>query len=445
MAASDMRNRRHVQLLLTWSTNAAHPVSLDRSPYRVLSAGPAEPRFFSELVTAPPPPFSSRLGTGGVPSFYSYCMLFTYRCVSGSILVVCVITGGEGALLAAAGSVIGIGNDIGGSIRIPAFINGVFGHKPTAGSLVDMASARLLKDVITSKTKTDVFLNVVPCVMAGVLSNRGQFPEPTGQLEHYLTAGPMCRYAEDLELVLRCLAGSQWSAKLGLDLPVSLADLKVFYMEGDGGNPCVSPLHPDVRSGLLKVLKYFEVKVGVRPEPVDLDLRHAAQIWGHKMLAGTKTDCASVLGGSGTYHAGWELARWIVGKSNHTFPAVGAGVVEAIEKRRIKKREYLFKKYDRLERQFQDMLKENCIFLFPTLPEPAPYHNRPLFQMHNCNFLGLFNVLGLPVTQCPVGLSGEGLPVGVQVVAGKLQDRLTLAVARRLEEEFGGWIDPSAP
>ncbi|UYV83993.1 hypothetical protein LAZ67_X000844 [Cordylochernes scorpioides] len=25
MAASDMRNRRHVQMLLTWSTNAAHP------------------------------------------------------------------------------------------------------------------------------------------------------------------------------------------------------------------------------------------------------------------------------------------------------------------------------------------------------------------------------------------------------------------------------------
>ncbi|UYV81354.1 hypothetical protein LAZ67_20000904 [Cordylochernes scorpioides] len=29
MASSDMRNRRHVQPLLTWSTNAAHPVSLD--------------------------------------------------------------------------------------------------------------------------------------------------------------------------------------------------------------------------------------------------------------------------------------------------------------------------------------------------------------------------------------------------------------------------------
>ncbi|UYV76992.1 Transposase [Cordylochernes scorpioides] len=32
MAASDMRNRRHVQPLLTWSTNTAHPVSLDQEP-----------------------------------------------------------------------------------------------------------------------------------------------------------------------------------------------------------------------------------------------------------------------------------------------------------------------------------------------------------------------------------------------------------------------------
>ncbi|UYV82985.1 hypothetical protein LAZ67_22001629 [Cordylochernes scorpioides] len=29
MATSDMRNRCHVQPLLTWSTNTAHPISLD--------------------------------------------------------------------------------------------------------------------------------------------------------------------------------------------------------------------------------------------------------------------------------------------------------------------------------------------------------------------------------------------------------------------------------
>lgn len=42
-------------------------------------------------------------------------------------------SGGEGSILGAAGSVIGIGSDIGGSIRMPCFFNGIFGHKTTPG------------------------------------------------------------------------------------------------------------------------------------------------------------------------------------------------------------------------------------------------------------------------------------------------------------------------
>lgn len=53
-------------------------------------------------------------------------------------------------------------------------------------------------------------------------------------------------------------------------------------------------------------------------------------------------------------------------------------------------------------------------------------------------------MLGLPVTQCPLGVGEEGLPLGVQVVAGKLQDHLTLGVALHLEKTFGGWKDPGA-
>lgn len=52
---------------------------------------------------------------------------------SCSSCVLCPPAGGEGSLLAAAGSVIGVGSDIGGSIRIPAFFNGIFGHKTTPG------------------------------------------------------------------------------------------------------------------------------------------------------------------------------------------------------------------------------------------------------------------------------------------------------------------------
>lgn len=41
-------------------------------------------------------------------------------------------TGGEGALLALRGSILGTGTDIAGSIRIPALCNGIYGFKPTS-------------------------------------------------------------------------------------------------------------------------------------------------------------------------------------------------------------------------------------------------------------------------------------------------------------------------
>ena len=44
-------------------------------------------------------------------------------------------SGGEGAAVAARVSPIGIGNDMAGSIRIPAAFNGVFGFMPSADRL----------------------------------------------------------------------------------------------------------------------------------------------------------------------------------------------------------------------------------------------------------------------------------------------------------------------
>ncbi|KAL8590442.1 hypothetical protein ACOMHN_011655 [Nucella lapillus] len=53
-------------------------------------------------------------------------------------------SGGEGALLAAGGSVVGLGSDIGGSVRIPANMCGVYTLKPTAERIISRGHKPLL-------------------------------------------------------------------------------------------------------------------------------------------------------------------------------------------------------------------------------------------------------------------------------------------------------------
>ena len=42
-------------------------------------------------------------------------------------------SGGAGCIVSAAGVPFAIGADVGGSIRLPSFMNGIFGHKTTPG------------------------------------------------------------------------------------------------------------------------------------------------------------------------------------------------------------------------------------------------------------------------------------------------------------------------
>ena len=66
----------------------------------------------------------------------------------------------------------------------------------------------------------------------------------------------------------------------------------------------------------------------------------------------------------------------------------------------------------------------------------------PLLTPIDFSYTAIWNALELPVTQVPLGLDRQGLPLGVQVVGQPCTDHLTMSVALALEADLGGWVPP---
>lgn len=313
-------------------------------------------------------------------------------------------------MLAAAGSPMGIGSDIGGSIRMPAFFNGIFGHKPSPF--------------------------VVPI--------DGVWPKITGDAKLFaLALGPMCRHACDLAPMLKVLAGDKANV-LRLDDPVDLSRLRYFYQMDDGGGNAVLPVEYDIRSGMEGVMNHIENEIGVRPKSIKLhSLKNSIPLWLANLLDDDDIPFECKLANfNGQINPYAELLKRIVGVSNHTVPGLlfaiqmNFGIQNGSGEHRL-----LIKERDALLDEFRAMLGDDGVFIYPTHPTVAPYHNEGLFKANNCGYTGIFSVLGLPCTAVPLGIGQtEGLPIGLQVVANRNQDRLCLAVASELERVFGGWV-----
>uniref|UniRef100_A0AAZ3P250 Amidase domain-containing protein n=1 Tax=Oncorhynchus tshawytscha TaxID=74940 RepID=A0AAZ3P250_ONCTS len=320
-------------------------------------------------------------------------------------------SGGEGSILGGGGSVIGVGSDVGGSIRIPAFFNGIFGHKPTSG----------------------------------VVSNVGQFPPASGQQPGFLCTGPMCRYAQDLLPMLRVMGGAN-ADRLSLSSEVDLKRLRFFSVPHDGGSPLVSPVDQQL---VLAQRRRLEADLGVKVQQLKIpQLKYSFQIWSAMMGApGRMERCPTSFAELMSDHGKkvwplWEMAKWTVGLSKHTVAAIGLVLVEMFQ--RSQPTQFILQQKESLQKDLEELLGTDGVLLYPSHPHLAPKHHHPLFTPFNFSYTGIFNILGLPVTQCPLGLSAEGLPLGLQLVVGKQQDRLSLATAVFLEKTFGGWRDPGS-
>lgn len=318
-------------------------------------------------------------------------------------------SGGEGAIVGSGASPMGLGADIGGSIRLPAFFCGAFGHKPTGG--------------------------LVP--------GTGQFPLAENEALRFLTTGPITRRAEDLYPFLRAIAGPDGedegcvAYELGDPDVVDLAGMPVLDIR-DNGAVRVSA---ELQTAQARVASHLQRRGAVVRHTRVRSLRRSFEIWSAMLNNASSTSFSELLGNGRPIAAGRELLRWGVGRSAHTFPALGLAAVESfplVNGRRAAQLADL----GRSLRDELEALMGDGVMLYPSYATVAPQHGRAILTPWQWVYTAIINVLELPATQVPLGLNPAGIPLGVQVIGRRGNDHVTIAVARELERAFGGWSPP---
>ena len=316
-------------------------------------------------------------------------------------------SGGEGALIAAGASPIGLGSDVGGSIRIPSAFCGIPGHKPTGG--------------------------LVP--------NTGQYPRTSGAAGRFLVTGPMGRRIGDLTAMLRVIAGpdgideSCASMEWELPGPLDLRDVTVLPIPSPGG----LRIRPEMQAAVVDAARVLEARGARIVERKFAGLKRGFQIWAGTLSEASDESYDTILGGGEPTPIITELFKVPFGRSRHSYPAALIGSVEKITHRFAKGLAKYVETGQALQAELEEALGPRGILLYPPYSRPAPRHHWAFATPFDAACTALFNIMEFPVTQCPIRLSKKGLPIGVQVIGARGQDGLTLAVSEALEAEFGGW------
>ncbi len=319
-------------------------------------------------------------------------------------------SGGEGAIVGAGGSPFGLASDVGGSIRMPAFFNGVFGHKPSGG--------------------------MVPV--------SGQFPVPEAQGAPFLATGPIARHAVDLYPLLKTIAGPDAGdlscEEFDLKDPstVNLRGLEVVDVTDNG----VFPISAELRAAQRRCADYLEAQ-GARVRRVKVDgLKRSIDIWSSMITETTGTTFRSLLENGQPIDLPSEFVTWARRRSPHTLPSLAVVCLERLSRYDSNRNQRVVSLGNALREELTDLIGPNGVMLFPSYANAAPLHAAPLLIPIYIAYPAIFNVMQFPVTQVPLGLNASGLPLGVQVASIRGNDHLSIAVAIELERSMGGWVPP---
>ena len=327
-------------------------------------------------------------------------------------------SGGAAAALAAGLTPLELGSDIGGSIRTPAHLCGVFGHKPTYG--------------------------IVP--------KRGHLPGPPGALSEgdLSVVGPLALSANDLALLLGIVAGPNDAMATGwqLTLPAPRAkspkDLRVAvwlddpYCEIDSESAALI-------TEAARALEDAGAKVdfSARPAFTLEEITEAYLILLHSVVTNgmpekVREKWRTLLAQAAPDDKSHEVLQARGGLLSH---ADWIGWHEVREQIRAKWAAF-FRDWD--------------VVLAPTLMRPAFPHDqtpswskrvltvngKPRHYMDVLIWAGPAVLSYLPASVAPVGLTRDGLPVGVQIIGPYLEDYTSIAVAGMIEDLVGGFRAP---
>ena len=301
-------------------------------------------------------------------------------------------SGGEGSAIASGMSPLGLGNDIGGSVRNPAFCCGITAIKPTHGRLPAFS----------------VF-------------EHDQNPALSSQI--MLTDGPMARSVSDLRTAMGILNGRDIRDPRSVDVPLDGPDAKrqAAVVKHIPGVDC----HPSVIEGIERAASSL-AEAGweiVESTPPGIDL--CSEIWAHLLGA----DVSLLM----------DAARPILSKE--MAEALDSGITEQFS-REIISPDVIHVERSRLAREWSLFFAENPVVIMPTWPHPPFEHGADIREesrqelVETLRFITPANVLGLPSVALPVGVS-DALPQGVQCVADRWRDDLALEAAGDIEESLG--------
>ena len=329
-------------------------------------------------------------------------------------------SGGSSAALAAGYGALSLGSDLGGSLRVPAFHCGIYAHKPTFA--------------------------LVP--------SRGHVAPPFPPLpsdRDLAVIGPMARSAADLALLLDVIAGpdpldSGTAYTLALPPPRhgALKDFRVLLIDS---HP-VMPTNAAVRAA-IDTLAANLTKAGVTVERESAllpDFTVTSRLYMRILLSLLAlTFAPDILAGASAAAA--------------QLPADDMSLAaERLRGVALSHRDWLLADRGRaiLKAQWRKLFGSFDAVICPVLPTPAyPHDHSPEQEARRIEidgkdyaypdqlaWPGIATLPGLPATAIPIGLSPEGLPIGVQIVGPMWEDRTPLKLAELIEREFGGFVPP---